>query len=316
MKTFGHGDRNEQEKEIEMTQSEVLNTALQYLVDQGAAEAYSYLKYNFGNCDEPYCAQIYGLRCSLAVRCGSIDEALEIMYEAVIDKELWFRPEFFDDEVLQPIWKTEVYKQCRQRSDRLYTEARQKAKTFCTWDRVRANRIMIALHGNGQNIEDSKKVWQFAEELDWQTEYIQSKELDSVGKYRWEDNSAAPYQLEAICGNIGWHDYDERALVGYSTGCNVILRALNGGMLECEKVIFVSPYIPVMDTHAESIYKVLLSSGSELTVFCCKGDEVSCEYASRLVNGAIEKGIPAKLIEAEGCGVPTSFSALAEPYLV
>ncbi|MBE6992211.1 MAG: hypothetical protein E7430_06510 [Ruminococcaceae bacterium] len=298
-----------------MTQSEVLNTALQYLLDKGAEEAYSYLKSNFGRCDEPYSSQIYSLRCCLAVQSGNADEALCIMNEAVIEKELWFRPEFFDDEVLAPVWKSEIYKQCRHKSDRLYTEARQKAKTFCTWDRVRANRIMVALHGNGQSVSDSKAVWQFAEELGWQTEYIQSKEPDSVGKFRWEDNSSAPYQIEAICGNIGWHDYDERALAGYGSGCNVILRTLNGGMLECEKIILVSPYIPMLDTQADSLYRSLVSSGSELMVICCKGDSVSGSYASRLVKGAMEKGIPVKFIEAEGSGVPKNLAQQVKPYI-
>lgn len=297
-----------------MTQSEVLNTALQYLLDRGAAEAYSYLKYNFGNCDEPYSSQVYGLRCSLAVQCGLMDEALEIMNEAVMEKGLWFRPEFFDDEVLAPVWKTEVYKHCRHKSDRLYTEARQKAKMLCTWNRVRAGRIMIALHGNGQNAEDSQKLWGFAEECDWQVEHIQSKELDSMGKYRWDDHSAAPYQVETICGSIGWHDYDERALVGYGSGCNIILRAINSGMLECERLLLVSPHIPMIDTQAESLYKILLSAGSELVVFCCKGEEG--EYASRLVKGAIENGISAKLVEAEGHGVPRNLAELARPYIV
>ena len=298
-----------------MTQSEVLNTALQFLLDKGAEQAYSYLKSNFGRCDEPYSAEIYKLRCSLAVRCGLIDEALEIMNEAVIEKELWFRPEFFDDEVLAPVWKTETYKRCRHKSDRLYTEARQKSKTFCTWNRVRAERIMVALHGNGQNAEDSKAVWKFAEELGWQTEYVQSKEPDSVGKYRWEDHSAAPYQLEAICGNIGWHDYDERALAGYGSGCNVILRALNGGMLECDKIILVSPNIPMIDSQAESLFKTLISSGSVLTVLCCKGDSVSIGYAQRLVKGAMEKNIPVKYIEAEGTGVPKNLAEQVKPYI-
>ena len=119
-----------------MTQSEVLNIAMQYLLDKGAAEAYSYLKNDFEHCDEPYGSQLYGLRCSLAAQCGLIDEAMEILSEAVMEKELWFRPEFFDDEALAPVRRTDIYKKCRQRSDRLFTEARQKSKMICTWNRV------------------------------------------------------------------------------------------------------------------------------------------------------------------------------------
>ncbi len=296
-----------------MTQSQLLDSTMQLLVDKGAESAYSFIKRNYEKCEDPCDARVYQLRCTLAIQSGQIDEGLEIMNEAVMTRELWFRPEFFDDEVLAPVWKTETYKQCRHRSDRLYTEARQKAKTFCTWDRVRDQRIMLALHGNGQSIQDSKQLWQFAEEFGWQTEYIQSKELDFVGKYRWNDNSSAPYQLETICGQVGWHDYDERALVGYGSGCNVILRALNGGMLECEKIILVSPHIPVIESDEENIFKMLLNADSQLLVFCCKGRDNTS--AVKLVRDAIGHGVAAKLIEAEGSGVPNNFPELVKPYL-
>lgn len=300
-----------------MIVSQLLNETMQYYLDRGPEAAEAYIEGACGDRVVPPEPELYETRFRLAAICGKTQRALRLMHEAIFEKEIWYLPETFDCKDLESLAGNEDFESCRARSQELLKAARDSSHTLCSWSRITGSRIMLALHGECQTMEDAEKHWSFARELGWQMECVQSRELQAPGKYRWEPNGTGPYQLESVCSNIGWYDYEERALAGFGTGCNTILRAIASGILECELVVLHAPLLTVLDTSADSLYKNLLSGGTRLVLTCGTADGEALECAQILDQGCKDRGIELDYVEIDGLGheFPEDFSDIASKFI-
>lgn len=271
-----------------MDEGKLLNVTLEILSKQGAESAYSYLAENQDDVTVSNRSQIYNFLYCLGAVCGKKDEALSWLEEAVITKGYWYRPEVFDDSDLETLMGKERFEVCKSVSLERYIAAKNTAKTICTWTKKLSDKILLALHGNQQNIEMSKEHWEFMKESGCQVEYIQSGELDSYQLYRWEDDGDGDNELDIVCGEIGWNTYGTRILSGFSAGCNVILKALMKNKIVSDYVILQSPWIPAIHRKMDDIIAALKLHKTKVLMICGENDEDCAPLVKALDRKAIE----------------------------
>ena len=276
-----------------MTENQVLNQALEHIDGQSIHEAYEYLvskKHMFDILSSQYYNYLY----CLAALDDKPEDALNYLEEAIVDCELWYRPEVFEDEDLDSIRDTERFKEYQKISYQRYQSALKNSKTVSTWNNREKDCLALALHGNQQNMQDSQMAWGFLENCGYQVEYVQSNELDSCGIYRWEDDGSGAEQLVKIMDSIPWKNYKEKILCGFSSGCNVILQALMYEDISCDCILLQSPWIPMIDKSLDKLAEKLKQKDIKVIVLCGTNDK-SCFFQSqRLVEKLKEQGVNVK----------------------
>lgn len=274
-----------------MDESKLLNRTIEIIDNNGAEPAYNYIKQNQNRVIVSNRSQIYNFLYCLAAVNGKKKEALSWLEEAVITKKYWYRPEVFADSDLNILIGEERFERCKSISEERYLTAIKIAKTVCTWTNKISDKIILALHGNQQNMQMSKIYWEFMKKSGYQVEYMQSCELDSYQLYRWEDNGNGDYQLNKVCNEIGWNNYDTRILGGFSSGCNVILKTLLENKIVCDYIILQSPWIPVINEKMGDLLDALKQRKIKILMICGECDEDCAPLAQSLYQKATEKKI-------------------------
>lgn len=274
-----------------MNENKLLNTTLEILDKQGAELAYNYLLQNQNSVIVSNKSQIYNFLYCLAAVIGKKEEALSWLEKAIIVNKYWYRPEVFDDSDLDILIGEERFERCKSISKERYLTAKKTAKTICTWTNKSSNNILLALHGNQQNIQMSEAYWEFMKKNGYQVEYIQSCELDSYELYRWEDNGNGDCQLKNVCSEINWNNYDTRILAGFSSGCNVILKTILENKVSCDYIFLQSPWITIINEELDIILETLKKKEIKILMICGDCDEDCTPLAQRFYEKAIEKKI-------------------------
>ena len=155
--------------------------------------------------------------------------------------------------------------------DERYFLAIKNTDTYFSWKSKTADKLAVILHGNQQNIEICKENWSFLNRKDYQLEYVQSKDIDSVNLFRWEDD-AYP-QLPAVFNKINNEPYSEVLLCGFSAGCNEILKSICVSPAICNKIFLASPWIPIINSDGEKVAEVIAKQNIEVIIYCGRKDD-------------------------------------------
>lgn len=285
-----------------MTETKLLNNTLDLITGDSTIEAYEYLKDNTQHLEEPS-SQVYNFLYCLAATSGKKEEALKWLEIAIIEKELWYRPEVFLDEDLDTLREEPEFIRCVEKSKEGYDEAEKKAKTVGTWHGKDKVHIALALHGNQQNNTISEQYWSFIGSHTLQIEYLQSKEIDSYHLYRWEDEGTGPQQLKDYQELIQWNGYDNKLLLGFSAGCNTILGAIKEYDVECSAMILVAPWIPMVEKEdLDVLLDNLKAQETAILLICGTEDEDCYPLCQKFEERMRAKGIKVKSIYEEGLG--------------
>lgn len=292
-----------------MTENKLLDHTLELMDESGTLKAYEYLKANL-NRDKEWSAQVYNFLYCLAATSGKAKEALAWMEEAVIEKGLWYRPEVFDDSDLDSVRGEAQFAVCKDISLSKYTEALQTAATKFSWGKKLKDNLIVVLHGNQQNNDSSKAYWDGLDLPGYQIEYLQSKELDSYGLYRWEDDGNGPRQLSSALKSIDGTQYHTIVLAGFSAGCNTILRAVVSEKITVNKIILISPWIPMIREAVQETIECLKRSDTEVIMICGKLDEDCLPHCKMFETKAKELGLACETRYIEGLAhdYPEDFS--------
>ncbi len=186
-----------------MKEEQLINHTLNLLEDDDTRKAYEYLVENHDKVGA-ITGQTYNFLYCLAATSGKKDEAIAWMKEAILDKEMWYRPVVFEDEDLDSIRDHAMFKTCVSKSLERYELALEAAKSVLTWEDKTHDNLMLVLHGNQQNISICRQVWDKVETKSYQIEYLQSEELDSYDLYRWEEDGNGPSQLMKALNFTNW----------------------------------------------------------------------------------------------------------------
>lgn len=253
-----------------MNEDKILNKALVILDELGIEESLKYLEEN-KNSDVS--SQYYNYLYCLGSLSARSEIGLNYLEEAIIENNMWYRPEVFEDEDLDSIRNELRFKELLEISNTRYLEALKNTKTELTWATKTNDSLVLALHGNQQNMNDSISSWNFLKNHDYQVEYIQSSELDSCGIYRWSDDGDGYKQLINAINKIDLSTYQYQILCGFSAGCNVILKALLNDEITASKIILQSPWIPVIEEKLDEVVSVLIKKEIEVYIICGTEDE-------------------------------------------
>jgi len=284
-----------------MNEAQLLDKTIALLNDDGTLEAYEFLVSNLNLLDE-MTSQVYNFLYCLAATSGKSAEALDWMEEAVVAEGFWYRPEVFDDEDLDSIRDDVRFAEYSGISNAKFNEAVKVVESVFTWKEKTSDSIITVLHGNQQNNRISEKYWSVLQQLPVQIEYLQSKEIDSSGLFRWEDDGNGPLQLENALGLIEWGSYNLKVLGGFSAGCNTILRFLRDTDIKCDKIILQSPWMPCIEDEPESIIEKLVIKGIEVLIICGRGDEDCLPQCLKFESKARELGLKLKVNYIDGLG--------------
>ena len=79
--------------------------------------------------------------------------------------------------------------------------------------------------------------------------------------------------------NQGYHKI---ACGGFSAGCDMLLRAVAFSPAGCDLLLLQSPWIPVLQEHAEAVVRAISQKNIALRIFCGAEDEDCLPLAEQL----------------------------------
>lgn len=222
------------------------------------------------------------------------EEALAWLQKAIRDNKWWYRPEVLEDDDLAALKNNEVFRSLKTLSDERYAHAVSGSKALFSWKKKTADNLFLAIHGNTQNGEMARIDWEpiIGENSGWQIETVQSAEPDGYGTYRWSYYDRTSYlsvarSMEKM-QNKGYHKI---ACGGFSAGCDMLLRAVTFTPARCDLLLLQSPWIPVLQDHAEDLIRAVSQKKMELRIFCGSEDEDCLPMAEQLYDGMKKAGL-------------------------
>lgn len=282
------------------------------VAESGYAAAYRFLLDAYEREPESYGPQtLYFLSC-LAGGSDGPAEALDWLRKSIAGHGWWYRPEVLEDDDLAPLKDDPDFCTLRSVSDARYAAAAAQARPRLSWERKTAEGLLLAVHGNTQNAQTARADWTPAVGTDgrWQLETIQSGEPDGYGTYRWSYDMRAYLPVADAIGDMQKKGYRRLVCGGFSAGCDMLLRAAAFTPARCDMLILQSPWIPVLQDHAQTLTAALRQKGIALRILCGAEDEDCLPLAQQLYAAADRVGIDVELIVQEN----SRHQFPAEPY--
>ncbi len=151
---------------------------------------------------------IYNWRYCMAALVDKPDLAIEILQDS-FDAGFWWSKEYLksDDDlkILQDLPKfNDLVESCEAR--RLAVQAKTKPLAMplpLPEKRDEALPLLLALHGNTQNAENSVEFWQSAVEQGWLTVLLQSSQIFGPNAYVWNDLELGGREIEEHFKQLG-----------------------------------------------------------------------------------------------------------------
>ena len=299
-----------------MREDKVLNDTLEVLEEEGVKSAYDYVSRHKKDIPKPS-GQYYNFLYCLAALDGKSDEAMGYLEEAIVKRGYWYRPEVFDDKDLDGLRDRSRFQELEEVSKRRYEKALETSETKISWEERTKDNILLALHGNQQNMSHSREEWSVLGDNNLQVEYMQSEEIDSFGIFRWEDEGSGPLQLKNCLKKIQWDEYGKRILGGFSAGCNVILRAILEEDICCSAIILQSPWIPMIENQLVTLVEILKEKNIKVIIICGAKDTDCLEPSKTLASALINSGTAVKSIWVNELGheFPDDFKEIVGDFL-
>ena len=273
-------------------ENDILEATLS-IAENGYAEAYRYLVDAYEKDAGSFGPQaLYFLTC-LAGGADMSEKALAWIRKAVADNGWWYRPEVLEDGDLEPIKDNAEFIALKAVSDARYADAVAKAKEVFSWEGKRAEKLLLAVHGNTQNGQTARNDWEplLGENSQWQTETIQSAEPDGYGTYRWSYDMVSYQSVARALKRIQSEGYGQIVCGGFSAGCDMLLRTVLFTPARCDMLILQSPWIPIMQDDAVRVIDAVGKKEIALSIFCGSEDADCLPMAEQLYTLAAKNGL-------------------------
>ena len=273
-------------------ENDILEATLS-IAENGYAEAYRFLVDAYEKDAGSFGPQaLYFLTC-LAGGADMSEKALAWIRKAVADNGWWYRPEVLEDGDLEPIKDNAEFIALKAVSDARYADAVAKAKEVFSWEGKRAEKLLLAVHGNTQNGQTARNDWEplLGENSQWQTETIQSAEPDGYGTYRWSYDMVSYQSVARALKRIQSEGYGQIVCGGFSAGCDMLLRTVLFTPARCDRLILQSPWIPIMQDDAVRVIDAIGQKGIALNIFCGSEDADCLPMAEQLYTLAAKNGL-------------------------
>ena len=273
-------------------ENDILEATLS-IAENGYAEAYRFLVDAYEKDAGSFGPQaLYFLTC-LVGGADMSEKALAWIRKAVADNGWWYRPEVLEDGDLEPIKDNAEFIALKAVSDARYADAVAKAKEVFSWEGKRAEKLLLAVHGNTQNGQTARNDWEplLGENSQWQTETIQSAEPDGYGTYRWSYDMVSYQSVARALKRIQSEGYGQIVCGGFSAGCDMLLRTVLFTPARCDMLILQSPWIPIMQDDAVRVIDAVGKKEIALSIFCGSEDADCLPMAEQLYTLAAKNGL-------------------------
>lgn len=284
------------------------------IAENGYAEAYRFLLDAYEQAPEAYGPQtLYFLAC-LAGGAERPEAALGWLRTAIADRGWWYRPEVLEDDDLAQLNGNAEFCSLKACSDMRYADAVSQAEAQFSWERKTAERLFLAVHGNTQNGQTAREDWSpiLLGNDRWQLETIQSAEPDGYGTYRWSYDMVSYLPVAEAIKKVQNEGYQKLVCGGFSAGCDALLRAVTFSPVRCDMLLLQSPWLPVLQEHADILLQALRQKDIAIRILCGSEDEDCRPMAEQLSAEARRADLNAKLIIQEN----TRHQFPAEPYSI
>ena len=270
------------------------------IAEEGYATAYRFLLEKYEQNPGDFGPQaLYFLAC-LAGGDGHAERALEWLRLAIRENGWWYRPEVLEDDDLASLSDNPAFRALKALSDGRYAEAASASEAVFSRKGKTADKLFLAVHGNTQNAQIAREDWQPLLGSDWQLETIQSAEPDGFGTYRWSYDMESYIPVAEAMEQVHGAGYARIACGGFSAGCDMLLRAIALSPARCDALVLQSPWIPMLEKHAEELIGALRQKNIQVKILCGSEDEDCLPMAEQLHELLQRAGIPAELTIQQG----------------
>lgn len=283
-------------------ENDILETTLA-IAESGYDQAYRYLLDAYEANPERFGPQtLYFLAC-LAGGASLPGQALAWLHRAILDNGWWYRPEVLEDDDLAALKESAAFLSMKAISDQRYADAAARSKAVFSWKEKTSGNLFLAVHGNTQNARTAREDWSPILEKSgrWQLETIQSAEPDGYGTYRWRYDRASYLPAAQAIESVQNAGYEEIVCGGFSSGCDMLLRAVLFAPARCDTLILQSPWIPLLQEDSEGLISAVKQKHIALTLLCGSDDADCLPMAKQLFAAADKAGIRVRLRIQEGC---------------
>lgn len=273
-------------------ENDILEATLS-IAENGYAEAYRFLVDAYEKDAGSFGPQaLYFLTC-LAGGADMSEKALAWIRKAVADNGWWYRPEVLEDDDLELLKDNAEFIALKAVSGGRYVDAAAKTKEVFSWERKKADKLFLAVHGNTQNGQTARNDWEtlLGGNSQWQIETIQSAEPDGYGTYRWSYDMVSYQPVARALQMIQSAGYKQIACGGFSAGCDMLLRTVLFTPARCDMLILQSPWIPLLHENAGQLIDAIGQKGIALNIFCGSEDADCLPMAEQLYTLAAQNGL-------------------------
>ena len=273
-------------------ENDILEATLS-IAESGYAEAYRFLAGAYENDAESLGPQaLYFLAC-LAGGADMPQKALAWIRKAVADNGWWYRPEVLEDDDFELLKDNAEFIALKAVSGGRYVDAAAKTEEVFSWERKKADKLFLAVHGNTQNGQTARNDWEtlLGGNSQWQIETIQSAEPDGYGTYRWSYDMVSYQSVARALQMIQSEGYGQIVCGGFSAGCDMLLRTVLFTPARCDMLILQSPWIPLLHENAGQLIDAIGQKGIALNIFCGSEDADCLPMAEQLYALAAKNGL-------------------------
>ena len=264
-------------------ENDVLEKTLE-MAESGYDNAYQFLLNAYEESPGSFGPQTFYFLACLAGGANMPELALAWLRKAIQENNWWYRPEVLEDDDLAALKNDAAFLSLKAISDERYADALSKSKALHSWKKKTADNLFLAIHGNTQNGDVARADWEPIVGTGglWQLETVQSAEPDGYGTYRWSYDSTSYLPVANSMERVQNQGYCKIACGGFSAGCDMLLRAVAFSPAGCDLLLLQSPWIPVLQEHAEAVVRAISQKNIALRIFCGAEDEDCLPMAEQL----------------------------------
>lgn len=264
-------------------ENDILETTLS-IAENAYSEAYRFLLNAYEESPGSFGPQTFYFLACLVGGANMPELALTWLRKAIQENNWWYRPEVLEDDDLAALKNDAAFLSLKAISDERYADALSRSKALHSWKKKTADNLFLAIHGNTQNGDVARADWEPIVGTSglWQLETVQSAEPDGYGTYRWSYDSTSYLPVANSMESVQNQGYHKIACGGFSAGCDMLLRAVAFSPAGCDLLLLRSPWIPVLQEHAEAVVRAISQKNIALRIFCGAEDEDCLPLAEQL----------------------------------
>lgn len=188
------------------------------------------------------------------------------MREAIVEKGFWYQYNYLiEDEDLKSLNKYKEFGElldiCKKRESEAKRDEKPALKIIMPnkIDEKYKHPLIIALHGDQENIEITEDYWSSCVDKNFILALPQSSQIQFSEGYEWKDIEKGARELKEHYENILERyniDSDNIIIGGFSAGGRVALYSILKDIIQVKGFILVAPWLPEIDKWAPLLDKI------------------------------------------------------------